>query len=77
MGATVGVSDGDAVVGGRDGVALGVAVRLGLAGAVVIVAEGVDVADTGGGAHVSTNDAARGRSGEGLWLRAGSYVRPR
>jgi hypothetical protein len=63
VGAAVGVSDGDAVAGG-DGAALGVVVTLGLAGTEVIVGDGVDVAETGGGAHASTNEAARAmRSG--------------
>jgi hypothetical protein len=62
VGVGLAVGDGDDVMVGEgvgDGVGVGVAVLLGLAGAVVIVACGVDVAETGGGAHVSASDAAR------------------
>ena len=60
MGVGLAVGDGDAVVGG-EGVGVGVAVLVELAGVAVIVASGVDVAETGGGAHVSTSDAATAR----------------
>lgn len=70
VGVELAVGEGDAVVVG-DELGVGVAVLLGLAGAAVIVACGVDVAETGGGAHVSANDAARAmRSGNVTARRA-------
>jgi hypothetical protein len=75
MGTLVGVEltvgGGDAVLVG-DGLGVGVAVLLGLAGATVIVACGVDVAETGGGAHVRTNDAPRAMRSGNVTARRGS-----
>ena len=54
----VGLAVGDTVAGGGDGVAVGAVVVLGLGGATVVAGDGVGVAETSGGAHVSTSDAA-------------------
>jgi hypothetical protein len=62
VGVGLAVGDGDGVPDG-DGIGVDVGVVLGLAGAAVMVGNGVNVEDTGGAAHASATVATAMRRG--------------